>query len=51
MSPGIYIAIGIVIGAAIGILIGNGFIGVGIGLLIGVGLYFGQRALASRRRS
>ena len=50
MSPGVYIAIGIVIGVAIGIVVGNGFIGVGVGMVLGVGLYFGTRAFATRRR-
>jgi len=50
MSPGVYIALGIVIGAGIGILLGDGFIGVGVGFVIGAGLYFGTRALAARRR-
>ena len=50
MSPGVYLAFGIVIGTGIGILIGNGFIGVGIGAIIGVAWYYGQRALAARRR-
>ena len=50
MSPGVYIFIGIVIGAGLGILIGNGFIGVGIGIVAGIGLYYGSRALAMRRR-
>lgn len=50
MSPGVYLAIGIVIGAGVGILIDNGFIGIGIGFLAGIGLYFGSRALAMRRR-
>ncbi len=50
MSPGVYIAVGIVAGAGLGILIGNGFIGVAAGLAVGIGLYFGTRALAARRR-
>jgi hypothetical protein len=50
MSPGVYIAIGIILGAGLSILIGNGFIGIGLGLLAGIGLYFGTRALAARRR-
>jgi hypothetical protein len=50
MSPGVYIAIGILIGIVIGIVIGNGFIGVGIGAIIGVAWYYGQRAMAARRR-
>jgi hypothetical protein len=50
MSPGVYIAIGIILGAGLSILIGNGFIGIGLGLAIGVALYYGTRALSMRRR-
>ncbi|MHA1559678.1 MAG: hypothetical protein ACTSWI_03290 [Alphaproteobacteria bacterium] len=50
MSPGVYLAIGIIFGIFIGIVIGNGFIGVGIGAIIGVAFYYGQRVMAARRR-
>jgi len=39
-----------VIGIVIGIVTGNGFIGIGMGAIIGVAWYFGQRAMAARRR-
>ncbi len=50
MSPGVYLALGILLGIVIGIFTGNAFIGVGVGALIGIGWYFGQRALMTRRR-
>ena len=50
MSPGVYLALGIVLGIVISIAIGNAFIGVGVGAIIGIAWYFGQRALATRRR-
>jgi hypothetical protein len=50
MSPGIYIALGIIIGAVLSFVIGNAFIGIGIGVVIGIAWYYGLKAMAARRR-
>ena len=51
MSPGVYIALGILIGAAIGYATGYGLIGVLAGLVLGGAAYLvGQLAAARRRR-
>ncbi len=49
MSPGIYIAAGIVLGAVLAVFINNAFIGIGVGVALGIALYYGRLALARRR--
>ncbi len=50
MSPGVYVAIGIVVGTALGVAINNAYIGIAAGLGAALVWYLTGRALASRRR-
>ena len=50
MSPGVYVAIGLVAGTALGVAVNNAYIGMAVGLGAALVWYFAGRALASRRR-